>query len=275
MLVFYLLLASALLLSLAAVWLIHRNRKYESLGQKTAKKIAEDESIHIIVHELRAPVVAIKESASVMLSDNMPKEEETKLLSLIHEQAGKLLDQISKILDSAKVEEGKLVLNKAAGNLSEVIKNEMDLFMPEARRKNIKLTASVEENLPVFFFDSVRITEAINNLISNSLKYTNDNGSVTISVVTDDTYRKTKSGGNVMISVADTGIGISEEKQHMLFQKFTDLNANASTEAKTLSSGLGLYITKGIIQAHGGLVTINSIEGKGTTVTFNLPIRQN
>jgi len=241
-------------------------------AEKRIEKVKEEFS-HIIVHELRAPVVAIKNSASLILSGEIGETEQRNILNLISDQAKKLLDQISYILDAGKVEEGKLTLNKGLGDLGRVIKEGVELFLPEAKRKNITLTTKIGNDLPNFYFDNNRIVEVINNLISNSLKYTNDFGFVKIGVDTDDRYKATKSEGRIVITVSDNGIGIPIEKQNLLFRKFSELNNNkVSDETKKVSSGLGLYITKGIIEAHGGQISVNSAAGKGTVVSFTLPI---
>lgn len=238
------------------------------IGSNTtqAKKMVktEEEGLHAIVHELRAPLVAIKDGASLMLSQDLNPDEQKNMLKLIHEQSKKLLDQVSTILDTAKVEDGKFVLRKSLGDLGQILRDEVALFSAEAKRKNIALTLEVDSALPSFSFDQVRITEAISNLVSNSLKYTNEGGKINISAAKKD--------GNAVISVSDNGVGIPEEKQKMLFQKFANMNDSQDAEKVKLSSGLGLYITKGIINAHGGTINIKSEIGKGTTASFSIPI---
>ena len=197
------------------------------------------------------------------------------MLNLIHDQSKKLLAQISTILDAAKVEDGKMALNKTPGDLGIVVQKELSLFLPEAKRKNITVIAEIGNNLPTFSFDNIRITETINNILSNSLKYTNENGVIKVTVDTDETYERTKTRGNVVVTISDNGIGIPPEKQHMLFSKFAELNNKANKETQNVSSGLGLYITKGIIDAHNGTIKIDSAVGRGTTTTFTLPIDSN
>lgn len=240
-------------------------------AEKSLEKMKEEFS-HVIVHELRAPVAAIKDAASLMVSDGLQEDEKKNMLNLIHDQAKKLLTQISSILDAAKVDDGKLMLKKTPGNMGKVVQDEVALFLPEAKRKNITLIAEIANELPTISFDNIRITQVINNVLSNSLKYTNENGVIKITVDTDETYIRTKSDGCVVVTVMDNGIGIPEEKQHMLFTKFGQLSTNASKETQKMSSGLGLYITKGIVEAHGGTIAIHSSVGKGTTTTFSLPI---
>lgn len=240
-------------------------------AEKSIEKMKEEFS-HSVVHELRAPVTAIKDSASLMLADGLSPEDEKKMLVLIHDQSKKMLMQISSILDAAKVEEGKLVLTKTIGDIGKLVQDEVALFLPEAKKKNITLVAEVGKNLPLISFDNIRITQAITNVISNSIKYTNQNGVVKIAVDTDEEFERTGSHGNMIITITDNGIGIPLEKQHLLFTKFGQLNSNASQEAQAVSSGLGLYITKGILQAHGGKIEIKSDIGKGTVAILSLPI---
>lgn len=240
-------------------------------AEKSVDKMKEEFS-HSVVHELRAPITAIKDSASLMLADGLSDEEEKKMLTLIHDQSKKLLMQISTILDAAKVESGKLVLTKTLGDLGKLAQDEVNLFLPEAKKKSITIIAEIGKNLPQIPFDNIRISQAITNVISNSLKYTNPNGVIKITVDTDEEFEKTGSNGSMKITITDNGIGIPPEKQHMLFTKFGQLNSNASQETQAVSSGLGLYITKGIIEAHGGKIEIQSEIGQGTTTTLYLPI---
>lgn len=266
-----LLIVLALLFTAAAVsYFFWVNRQTQGLtkGSEDKSQIPKDEEYsHMIVHELRAPVVAIKDSASILLSDKLSEGEEKKMLNLIHDEANKLLRQISTILDAAKAADGKLSLKKTRGDIANLVREEMALFQPEAKRKNINIISDIEPGLPSFFFDNVRITEALNNILSNSLKYTNENGIIKVNV--------TKDGGNVVISVADNGIGIAAEKQNRLFSKFEELGGSMDKKKESLSSGLGLYITKWIVEAHGGTIKITSEEGKGTTTIFTLPLDTN
>lgn len=236
-------------------------------GSKQATNIVktEEEGLHAIVHELRAPLVAIKDSAALMLSQNLDRDEEKSMLNLIHEQSTKLLEQVSQILDSAKVQDGKFVLRKSMGDLGQTVKDDVSMFTAEAKRKNITINTKVDTTVPSFWFDQVRITEVISNLVSNSLKYTNEGGTINVSVTKKDEF--------AVLSVQDNGMGISPDKQKKLFQKFANLNDGAGKEGIKISSGLGLFITKGIVDAHGGTIEVTSAVGKGTTMTVSLPIK--
>ena len=136
-------------------------------------------------------------------------------------------------------------------------------FLPEARKKQIYLTSEIGSPLPKVEIDPQRITQALNNLISNSLKFTPVNGKIVVSVKVENEGLK--------IAVSDNGIGIPEDEQKDLFSKYYQIRTTPHQLAKK-GTGLGLYITKGVVEAHGGTVGVKS-EGlnKGTTIYFILP----
>lgn len=245
-------------------WLYQDNKKSKGKSgiEIVQKKTNPEEMSHMIVHELRAPVVAIKNSASLLVTGNLSHDDQKDMLKLIEDQSNKLLGTISTILDTAKVNKGRLALNKELSDLGTLIREEIKLFESEANSKHISVTADIASSLPQFYFDKVRITEALNNILSNSLKYTNENGLIKISV--------RPQGQNALIVVSDNGIGIAASKQRDLFKKYSQLNNSSQTQK--ISSGLGLYITKWIIENHGGTIRLESIEGKGTTTKITLPI---
>lgn len=223
---------------------------------------------NMMVHELRAPLTAIKDSSSVLASNapSLEKHEGKKLLDIIHEQAKILLDQISEILDAAKLEAGKLTIQKTPGeNIVGVIKKSLTSFTAQAAKKQISLALEGSYELPLFSFDPIRIGQVINNLLSNSLKFTTNGGRIIL---------KTELIGNIhgkyiKISVTDTGVGIPKEKQRYLFTKYSQ-----ASETKG-STGLGLYVVKGIVEAHGGSVALESEVGCGTAISFTLPYEEN
>jgi signal transduction histidine kinase len=269
-----LVIALASLIFTLAYLVLHFMRHKKQPPPVDPSQAKKEDETRILVHDLRAPVVAIKDTASLMISSTLSPEEQKKMLLLVHDQANNLLSQIATILEAAKIDGGNLVLKKLPGNMADIVNEEISLFLSEAKRKNIQLLSEIGNDIPKFSFDGLRITEAINNLISNSLKYTEENGVIRVKVDTDDHYKRTKKDGNLILSVIDTGVGIPPEKMPKLFTKFADINSEASKEAKSISSGLGLYITKKIIDAHGGTIRIESTVGKGTTATIQLPIVQ-
>lgn len=238
--------------------------------EKSLEKM-RDEFSHVVVHELRAPLAAIKDAASMMVKEDLDKEDQSNMLRLIHDQSYKLLNQVGTILDAAKIEDGKLKLNKTMGDIGKIAKEEVELFLAEAKRKQITLIAEIGNDIPKSAMDTVRIAQVINNLLSNSLKYTNEQGTVRLMVDADEEYKRHTGEGSILISVSDTGMGIPDDKKQTLFTKFGQINLGSEGTQK-ISSGLGLYITKGIVKSHGGSIDLKSQVGKGTTITITLPI---
>ncbi|MGA2968010.1 MAG: ATP-binding protein, partial [Candidatus Levyibacteriota bacterium] len=236
--------------------------------EKSIAAIKEDFT-NMMVHELRAPLTAIKDSAELMTqlldeNSNIDKGEEKKFLAIIDQQSKNLLGQIGQVLDAAKIETGKFSINKATSDIGEVIEDAVEPFLPEARKKQIFLSTEISSPLPKMEIDPLRITQALNNLISNSLKFTPVNGKIVVSVKnTDD---------GLTVAVTDNGIGIPEDEQKDLFSKYYQIRTTPHQLAKK-GTGLGLYITKGIVEAHGGTVgVISAGPNKGTTIYFTLPV---
>ena len=130
-----------------------------------------------------------------------------------------------------------------------------------AKERNITLENRLDTALPRTVFDQQRIGQVLNNLLSNALKFTPDNGTVTVTTASHN--------GQIEVSVHDNGLGVPPEKMALLFSKYGQLGAAVRHEGGT---GLGLYISKGIIDSHGGKIWLESKEGQGTTVAFTLPI---
>lgn len=230
--------------------------------EKNLARIKEDFT-NMMVHELRAPLTAIKDSSELILEEKKLKTDEQKqLLSIIDSQAKMLLEQIGSVLDAAKIEAGRFVIQKFPNDLNELINGVVDAFMPRAIKKNIEINSYLPKTLPQVNFDRIRITQVLNNLVSNSLKFTPGGGKITIfGEINSDC---------VTVSVSDTGMGISAEDQKDLFSKFYQIRKTPYELAKK-GSGLGLYIVKGVVEAHGGQVMVKSEVGQGTTISFTLP----
>lgn len=240
--------------------------------EKNLSQVKEDFT-NIMVHELRAPITAIKDSAEIIISDkyHLSKDEKTEFLEIINQQSKLLLDQIASILDAAKLEAGKFTIKKAQSDISELIQEEIKTFTPPAAKKHIDISSDIPQDLPKFSFDRIRIAQVLNNLLSNSLKFTPEGGKIKVSAKLNP--------NQIQISVSDTGIGIPKDQQENLFSKFTQADTS-SHFANTQGTGLGLYVVKGIVEAHGGSVSIESPaspsqggqENQGTTISFSIPI---
>lgn len=236
--------------------------------EKNITKIKEDFT-HMIVHELRAPLTAIKDSSELMLevfngNGAMDKDQQEKLLVIIDKQSKNLLEQINQILDAAKIESGKFTINKIPSDIGQVIQDAVETFAPQAQKRQILLTPDIVTPIPKIEIDPVRINQVLTNLISNSIKFTPPGGKITISAKTEGEF--------MVVSVKDTGKGIPEDEQADLFSKYYQTKSAPSQVSKK-GTGLGLFITKGIVEAHGGNVGIISKPNEGTNIFFKLPIK--
>ena len=218
-------------------------------------------------HELRSPLTAIKDSAELILSngEKLSVEQKHTLLNLIVEQSRKLLDQVGSILDASKLEGGKLTMNTSQNDLTKVLKDRMELFSSQAETKHVILTSDIEA-IPPFSFDQIRIGQVMNNLLSNSLKFTPAGGSITVSAKVASDKK------SVTIEVKDTGVGIPQEKQQYLFSKYSPSQNSVNPGQKQVGTGLGLYVVKGIVTAHNGTIIVDSKPNQGTNITFTLPL---
>jgi signal transduction histidine kinase len=247
------------------------------------KELQKEDLIHIMVHELRAPTTTIKDSAELIITseDSLGADKKLKFLEIIHTQAKRVLGQIGSILDTAKLDAGKLVLQKTEGDIAKLIKEEVQNFMPQAERKNISLNFNLlNDSLPLISFDEIRVSQAIDNLLSNSLKFTPEGGKIKVDLdykVIPPVVDGTSPMGEflsldkfIVVSVSDSGVGIAPEQQKLLFSKYVQAK-NTSEKVATMGTGLGLYLAKGIVEAHNGRIWVKSAPGQGTTFSFTLP----
>jgi len=242
--------------------------------EKSLNQLKEDFT-NEVVHELRSPLTAIKGSAMLIAADKTLPEEQAKFIDIIIHQSERMLNDINSLLDAAKIETGKFSVLQKDVDVKKLVDESVTLFGTTATTKKIHLSAQIDDRLPQGFIDSNRIGQVINNLISNALKFTPENGSITVRAVyhRNQSLPTTKTNPGIMVSVSDTGIGIPPEQQGVLFSKFGQVK-NKKLSPKEAGTGLGLYVSKGIVEAHGGSIFLESEEGKGTTISFTIPLAQ-
>jgi two-component system sensor histidine kinase ResE len=165
-------------------------------------------------------------------------------------------------LDLARLESGRTRLSREFYNILDVIQKSVQTVKPQAAEREVQIaTESDPGQLPQLVGDAEKITQVVMNLLTNAIKYNREQGSVTVRAeLLDD---------SVQVSVSDTGVGISEASLPHIFEKFYRV---ADTEGYTHGTGLGLTIAKSIVEAHGGDMSVESVEGQGTTFTFVLPL---
>ncbi|MFC5271193.1 response regulator [Adhaeribacter terreus] len=231
-------------------------------------------------HELRTPLNSILILAQ-LLSENKSKvlgDKEVEFARNIFSSGTDLLNLINEILDLSKVESGKIELDISEVNLAEIQENLQSTFKEIARNKQIDFEIKYDaQNLPEHFnTDKQRLEQILRNLLSNAFKFTGKNGEVTLNIRSISPNgslrnRKLRNMNEVLeFSVTDTGIGIPESKQHVVFEAFQQ--ADGSTKRKYGSTGLGLSISRELANALGGEIHLESAEGKGSTFTLYLPL---
>jgi PAS domain S-box-containing protein len=234
----------------------------------TREKIVErlkTEFVSLSAHQLRTPLSAIKWSLKMLLDGDLGEitKEQKDLIQKTYEANEKMIDLINDLLDVTRIEEGRYLYKTELVEIEKVIESVVDSLKEFAKRKEIELKfEKPEEKLPKIKLDKEKIGLAIQNLIENAITYTLPGGRVTVSL------KRVKK--EVEISVSDTGIGIPKDQQKRVFSKF--FRGSNAMRMETRGTGLGLYITKNIIEAHGGEIWFESEEGKGTTFHFTLPI---
>ncbi len=243
--------------------------------EKTLSQLKEDFT-NTVVHELRSPLTAIKSAAELMAFAQNLEDSQKKLVTIIDEQSKRMLSDITSLLDAAKLESGHFTVWQAPHDIQKIIAEVVALFSAEAQKKQIALLTDIQPGLPAGYVDPMRIAQVVNNLVSNSLKFTSPGGRITIlgKMQHNDYLPRTIVNPGIVISVSDNGIGIPKEKQGMLFNKFSQLTPDTHTPVGHEGTGLGLYVSKGIVEAHGGTIFLDSTPGKGTTISFTLPIAQ-
>ncbi|MBK7683060.1 MAG: response regulator [Bacteroidetes bacterium] len=229
-------------------------------------------------HELRTPLNSILILAK-LLADNKTKnlsDKQTEHATIIHKSGSDLLNLINEILDLSKIEAGKIEFENEVFDLKFVADDIRMLFKEYAADKKINFEINQPKSSVCVNTDKTRLEQVIKNLLSNAFKFTPEEGTVsfTIALAPPDAIFKEKSllqsEGVVSLSVKDTGIGIPEDKQKQVFEAFQQ--ADGSTSRKFGGTGLGLAISRELVNMMGGEITLESIEGAGSTFTIHLSL---
>jgi signal transduction histidine kinase/CheY-like chemotaxis protein/CHASE3 domain sensor protein len=261
------------------------NQAKEAIGMKaeeleTSSKY-KSEFLANMSHELRTPLNSILILARILKENKAANlnEDQIKYAGVIQHAGTDLLNLINDILDLSKIESGKVELSIEAVRPVEICQNMEQLFSELAKSKHIQFETKIDGQLPnEFRSDSSRVEQIIKNLLSNAFKFTPEHGTIklTFSASNDSTAfysnnLKDSSDHMLSISVTDTGIGIPDQKQKLIFEAFQQ--ADGSTSRKYGGTGLGLSISKELAALLGGEIQLHSSQGLGSTFTLYLPIK--
>ncbi len=224
---------------------------------------SRQEFVSNVSHELKTPITSMKILAESLLGQQgLPEELYQEFLQDICKEIDRENDIITDLLELVRMEKSETEINISSVNINEILETVLRRLKPLAENKNIELV--FESFRPVIAdVDEIKFASVITNLVENAIKYNNMDGTVTASLNSDHRY--------FYLTVTDTGIGISEEDQERVFERFFRVDKARARE--TGGTGLGLAITKDIVEKHHGSIKIHSKEGQGTTFTVRIPLK--
>ena len=255
----YIVLFSIILLLLIGIMVyIYRTILMKRRIEEEANK-AKLQFFTNISHELRTPLTLIADPVNYIIHDDNLNSQQRSMLQIVQRNVLVLTQLVSEILDFRKVQNGKMELRLSDFNLAECMKQWIKLFSASAQKKHITISMDAPDTI-MLRADQDKIERICYNLLSNALKYTSEGGEISLTAKEEN--------GRVMISVADNGCGISSDELPYIFDRFYQAkNAGRGT-------GIGLAIVKAFTELHHGEVSATSIEGKGSTFTIHIPVRQ-
>jgi signal transduction histidine kinase len=240
--------------------LAEENRRVQEVNQ------LKSEFVSLVSHELRTPLTAI--SGYLDLLTEVPGDQATakqqELLGIVKRNAERLVELIDDLLDLSRIESGKVELRITAVDIVSVITEVVGLLGPQIEAKGQHLSFDRTQSLPAVAGDAERVRQIVINLLSNAQKYTPQGGRIWLTGRAED--------GWVCIDVRDNGIGLSPDEQAHLFDKFFRARRPATQSVE--GTGLGLPITRVLVEMHGGELTVTSAPGEGSTFTFTLPVAE-
>ncbi|MEU4625411.1 ATP-binding protein [Actinoplanes sp. NPDC023801] len=239
-------------------------RRAEELAIELAR--TKDEFLAMVTHELRNPLAVITGTAALFTDelDDLNRDEERQYLQIITRNAERLSIMAEDLLDLARLESGHLAVDATTTDLCAVIEQAVQAAAALAEDKQLTLAVHLPERLELYA-DPHRLRQVADNLIGNAIKYTPAGGAITITATADDTKQR------ISWTVADTGIGIPATERPRLFRRF--YRASTALERRIPGTGLGLVITRAIIERHHGTITLADHPGPGTTFAIDLPVK--
>ncbi|MCD6262261.1 MAG: HAMP domain-containing histidine kinase, partial [Deltaproteobacteria bacterium] len=222
-----------------------------------------------VSHELRTPLAIIKESVSLLASADKTSsslERQHRLLDIIAEECERLIATVKRILDLSKMEAGKIGYQFGRASIGVLIGRSVSTIRPACNKKNIDIDIQIDSDVPAVNVDIDKIGQVLNVLLENAVKFTPKNGHIAVKASLRNPDQSADDGlsKHVVVSVSDDGCGIQQGHLEEIFYKFKTFDSRGT--------GLGLYIAKSIVNAHGGKIWVKSTEGKGSTFYFTVPV---
>ncbi len=229
---------------------------------KKAEQMRSD-FISIASHELRTPLTVIAGYLSLLLAGKVGKlqEQQVNFIKQIYDDTQSLSSLVEDLLDVSRLDSGKFRLHKSAMSLYDICKKTIDSLTDKAMERNISIVYTADKVVPPFHGDKAKIRQVLTNIVDNAIKYTNPGGKIRVMLkVTDSSY---------LITVVDNGYGIEKKDLPHIFERF--YRSENKLLDRVTGAGLGLYISKTIIEMHEGSIIVDSTFEKGTTFTISLP----
>lgn len=220
-----------------------------------------------VSHELRTPLIAIEKSVALILGGTVGKvsPSQEQLLDIAHRNLKRLTLLINDLLDLSKLEASKMKLSRQPERIARVVDDCIATLDTWAKAKSIALAKQVAPDLPEIDMDANRITQVLTNLIGNAIKFTPNEGRIFVSAV------RRANAQEIEVSVKDTGIGLKPEHLSKVFDKFYQVGERVSSDVN--GTGIGLAISKEIVELHGGKIWVESEKGQGANFIFTLPMK--
>ncbi|MBZ9578010.1 HAMP domain-containing histidine kinase, partial [Patescibacteria group bacterium] len=240
------------------------------LHNVTREKLVDrmkSEFVTLAAHQLRTPLSAVKWSLMMLLDEDLGKlnKEQKSFLQDTYKTNEKMISLVNSLLNVSEIEEGKYLSKIVLSSIEDIIQSIVDAHKKEMEKRKLRFEfKKPREQLPKLMLDVEKMKIAIKNIFDNALKYTLPGGKVSISLKGDEK--------EIEVQIQDTGVGILQYQQGKVFTKFFR-GANI-IKMETEGTGLGLFISKNIIEAHGGRIWFESEEGKGSTFYFTIPVKE-
>ena len=240
------------------------NSVIQSVEQIAKVNKMKSDFISIVSHQLKTPPTEISWEIELLLAEYKGElnNKQLEIISSISEANRRIVKLTNDLLDVARFDQGRFILNKEKINIAEIIREVIQNNLIMAQANNVRIEFSNNGTIPEIIGDKKRIGVVVDNFLTNAIKYTKEKGKVGIEA--------RQQGDNLVVSVKDNGVGIPESQKDKVFDKF--FRSDNVVKYNTEGSGLGLYIAKKIIESSKGKIWFDTKEGQGSTFYFSLPI---